>query len=79
MRRILWNTRGADIDEIVLEGVDCVHIEQMNDGCWWIGIDLADGGYWAGNFATLSRRARMTFTEQESSGIDWERNEAHFG
>jgi hypothetical protein len=79
MRRILWNTRGADIDEIVLEGVDCVHIEQMNDGHWWIGIDLHDGGYWAGNFSTLSPRSRMRFTEQESSGFEWERNEAHLG
>ena len=41
--RILWNRRPenardcGDIDEIVMSNVS-VHVEQMNDRCWWIGI-----------------------------------------
>ena len=53
--RILWNRRptGSDvgcIDEIVLTGVDMVHVEQMDGRCWWIGITLADGTSWDGYF-----------------------------
>ena len=63
--RILWNRRptGRDvgcIDEIVLTGVDMVHVEQMDDRCWWIGITLADGTSWDGNF-TADSKGRMRF------------------
>lgn len=76
MNRILWNERGGEIDEIVLTDVECVHIEQMDDNCWWIGIDLKGGGYWAGNFYARSKK-RMTFTEQESWDFDWDHTQAH--
>jgi hypothetical protein len=76
VNRILWNTRGDTIDEIVIS--DCtVHIEMMSDQQWWIGITRADGGYWAGNFSTVSSRSRMRFTEQEREGFDWDRDDAH--
>lgn len=74
--RILWNKRGRDIDEIVVSDVDVVHVEQMSDRCWWIGITRADGGSWAGNFICDSR-GRMTFSEQEHEGFDWERDDTH--
>lgn len=78
--RILWNRRptGSDvgcIDEIVLTGVDMVHVEQMNDRCWWIGITLADGTSWDGNF-TADSKGRMRFFEQESS-IEWALDASH--
>jgi hypothetical protein len=81
MRRILWNRRpgpgnGGDIDEIVLHYVHCVHIEQMSDRCWWIGIDLPDGQYWMGTFIADSR-GRMRFVEQENNGIMWEQDRTH--
>ena len=72
-RRILWNQRGGCIDEIVIDNA-AVHIEQMSDSCWWIGIDLPDGTYWAGNFHT--RRAPIQFTEQESN-VAWDRDDTH--
>lgn len=82
MRRILWNERGTPhrgggcIDEIVLAEVEWVHVEQMDDRCWWIGIDLKGGGYWAGNFVCDSR-GRMRFVEQESERFAWDQDATH--
>lgn len=83
--RILWNERpdnalggGGDIDEIVLHDVS-VHIEQMHDRCWWVGIykgDSADAPYWMGNFVADSR-GWMRFTEQEDGGIEWDEDREH--
>lgn len=75
MNRILWNQRGHDIDEIVLHDAT-VHVEQMGDRCWWIGIHLPDGGYWAGNFIA-DRYGRMRFTEQERIGFEWQHDKSH--
>jgi len=79
--RILWNRRptGAldvgDIDEIVVHNCT-VHIEQMDDRCWWIGIYMSDGSYWMGNFIADSR-GRMRFSEQENAGIEWAHDATH--
>lgn len=79
--RILWNRRptgmmdAGDIDEIVVH--DCtVHVEQMDERCWWIGIYRPDGSYWMGNF-TADRRGRMRFVEQENSGVEWADDDTH--
>lgn len=74
--RILWNNRDEnDIDEIVI--YDCtVHVEQMSDRCWWIGITTSDGASWMGNF-TCDSRGRMSFSEQENDGIEWADDDAH--
>lgn len=74
--RILWNERGKDIDEIVLHDVRTVHVEQMDNRCWWIGIDVADRRYWSGNFVADSR-GRMGFMEQDNDGIEWDYDESH--
>lgn len=86
--RILWNYRDdearpgerGEIDEVVLRNVN-VHIEQMNDGCWWIGIYDAENPerYWMGNIHTKNphSRAKLTFTEQENAGIEWDQDESH--
>lgn len=79
--RILWIERPSHpralgcIDEIVLHNAT-VHIEQMSDRCWWIGIYLDDERYWMGNF-TCDSRGRMNFTEQENAGIEWYRDDTH--
>ena len=74
--RILWNKRDKDIDEIVLHGVD-VHIEQMDDRCWWIGL-YREGveTYWMGNFVA-DKKGRMRFVEQENAGIQWSDDRSH--
>lgn len=80
MNRILWNerdddTNNGDIDEIVLHDVACVHVEQMNNRCWWIGITCNDGTEWSGNFYANSRGV-MRFMEQDST-IEWESDQEH--
>lgn len=83
--RILWNRRpennrdGGDIDEIVMRNVN-IHIEQMNDGVWWIGIYRPDGEhYWMGNFHPANPRSRtkLCFSEQENHGIEWWQDKSH--
>ena len=77
--RILWN-RGRDtIDEIVIH--DCmVHVEQMDDNCWWIGIykEADQDQMWTGNFYCPHHRSKtgMSFTEQDCD-IEWDRDEEH--
>lgn len=36
------NSVDGEVDEIFAEGVN-IHIEQMDDGVWWIGIGHPDG------------------------------------
>lgn len=80
MKRILWNRRpspcvAGDVDEIVLTDVSTVHVEQMSTRSWWIGVTLADGSEWSGEFVADSR-GRMMFLEQEST-VEWDRDETH--
>ena len=81
--RILWNRRPAagdeagDIDEVVIVEPEMVHIEQLDEGCWWIAIYLGDGGrFWMGNFAA-DAAGRMTFGQQENVGVGWDRDDTH--
>lgn len=84
MNRILWNERpvpglmgraGGDIDEIVV--TDCtVHIEQMNDGCYWIGITKG-GAEWMGNIYIDDDCVLLRFNQQENDGLVWERDDSH--
>ena len=83
MNRILWNRRptGArndvgDIDEIVINNPQMVHVEQMHERCWWIAVYMPDGSYWMGNFSADSR-GRMSFWEQENNGIKWQDDRSH--
>ena len=65
---------GETIDEIVVH--DCmVHVEQMNDRCWWIGIYKGDLR-WSGNFSCYRHKDGMAFTEQDAE-LPWGRDEEH--
>lgn len=72
--RILWNQGREVIDEIVIHNA-MVHVEQMDDRCWWIGVYKPDGSRWSGNFSCDSR-GRMRFTEQDAE-ILWDKDEEH--
>lgn len=73
--RILWNVPGEDIDEIVIWEPEMVHVEQMNDRCWWIGIYLGDDRRWSGNF-TCDSRGRMSFEPQDDD-VEWHEDASH--
>jgi hypothetical protein len=79
--RILWNRRPknvsdvGDIDEIVAHNVT-VHIEQMDDRCWWIGITWPDGSSWDGNFHA-TKKGEMTFGQQCHRDGGWPSDEEH--
>ena len=81
MDRILWNRRPknvrdvGDIDEIVAHNVT-VHIEQMDDRCWWIGITWPDGSSWDGNFHA-TKKGKMTFGQQGHRDGGWPSDEEH--
>lgn len=78
--RILWNRRPVDaretgdIDELVAHGVT-VHIEQMDERCWWIGITWPDGDEWTGNFR--ASRRRLEFGQQDPRRDGWPDDQTH--
>lgn len=72
MNRILWNHGRGTIDELVLHDAT-VHVEQMDDTWWWIGVYLPDGTYWAGNFISSDN---LAFVEQEGDVV-WEEDREH--
>lgn len=56
------------IDEIVASGVS-VHIEQMSDDGWFIGIDAPDGRYWQFWMGAKNRRSAVEVRHTESSAV----------
>ena len=76
--RIVWNRRpdqdGGDIDELVIHDVT-VHIEQMSDNAWWIGLRRGDHE-WTGNFH-VDDSGRLRFSEQDNDGIVWAHDTSH--
>lgn len=77
--RILWNRRpadggwGGDIDEIVCHDAT-VHIEQMDDSCWWVGVYGNGGQRWSGNFTVDDGKLR--FSQQDSEWA-WDLDQYH--
>jgi len=56
---------GNELDEVVARDA-FVHIEKMDDGRWWIGIDVDDRHY-AINLGVVNRRAK-TYAFIEDQG-----------
>ncbi len=74
--RILWNAGGDTVDEIVLH--DCmVHIEQMSDGHYYVGITDRQGNNFTGNIGARGR-GKVDFTITDSS-VNWDEDEEHTG
>jgi len=73
--RILRLPGGKFIDEIVVR--DCtVHIEQMADNCYWIGIDKGAAEV---SFNLYTRTAAISFAEQDADGWTWDQDKEHGG
>lgn len=84
MNRILWlrrprNAEPGSIDELVLHDAATVHVEQLDERCWWIGLSGVGGNSdaeWSGYFTT-DRRGRMRFTQGANDGVVWDRDATH--
>lgn len=46
------------LDEWICADVKMIHVEQTNDSCYWVGVDLADGRCFHLHFFTEGRRPR---------------------
>lgn len=76
MDRILWNTGGKTVDEIVV--TDCtVHLEQQADNSYWIGISKA-GKDLAVNITT-KRAPISVVAEEDLDGWHWDEDREHEG
>jgi hypothetical protein len=70
-----WRDRGevrlnedGSIDEIVIGAASHVHLEQMDDGHWWLGIMCDDGARLRVNLATL-RGGKIRCIAESEDGI----------
>jgi hypothetical protein len=54
----------GSIDEIVAKGC-AVHVEQMTDDGWYMGIDGKDGSYWQFWFGSKNRKSHVEFRHTE--------------
>ena len=52
------------IDEIIINGGN-VHIEQMSDDGWFMGVDMPNGDYWQFWFGAKNRKSHVEFRHTE--------------
>lgn len=55
----------GSIDEIIADGK--IHIEQMSNDGWYMGIDLPDGSYWQFWVGSKNRRSPVEFLHTNKS------------
>jgi hypothetical protein len=60
------------IDEIIIRGGN-VHIEQMSNDGWFMGVEGADGSYWQFWFGSKNRKSHVEFRHTEMSTPEAER------
>ena len=51
--------QNAKLDEVVADDVVSFHLEQLHDGCWWIGLTHEDGTETHINIFSRSGRAKV--------------------
>ena len=61
------------IDEICIDGGN-VHIEQMSDDGWYMGVEAKDGSYWQFWFGSKNRKSHVEFRHVEHSPPEWDEN-----
>lgn len=60
------------IDEIVGKNVAVLHIEQMSEDGWFMGLNMQDGSYWQFWFGAKNRKSAVEFRHTET--VDPEQN-----
>lgn len=56
----------GSIDEIVAHGCN-LHIEQMSDSNWYMGIEASDGSYWQFWFGAKNQKSHVVFHHTETT------------
>lgn len=56
----------GSIDEIVAHGAD-LHIEQMSDDGWYMGLQMPDGTDWQFWFGSKNGKSHVVFRHLETS------------
>lgn len=56
------NNSLGKLDEFFADNAD-IHLEQMNDGHWWMGVTMPDGAMWHLNFSTKRNTAISVLAE----------------
>jgi len=56
----------GSIDEIVAKGAD-LHIEQMSNDGWYMGLQMPDGSYWQFWFGAKNGRSHVEFRHTETT------------
>jgi hypothetical protein len=59
------NDNKGNLDEFIAKGCD-VHVERMNNGHWWMGVDMPDGSLWHLNFSTRRNTEISCFAERDA-------------
>jgi hypothetical protein len=74
--RILYESDGDLVDEIVCSGVD-IHVEVMSDDSIWMGV-YRDGKRLSVNFHKTSKRGPIAyFVEEDGEPWEWKTEERH--
>lgn len=55
----------GSIDEIVAKAAN-LHIEQMSNDGWFMGLDMPDGSYWQFWFGSKNRKSHVEFRHTET-------------
>lgn len=61
------------IDEVIAHGCN-LHIEQMSNDGWYMGIRASDGSYWQFWFGSKNRRSHVEFRHTEMSPAEDEKS-----
>lgn len=60
------------IDEVIAHGCN-LHIEQMSNDGWYMGLQASDGSYWQFWFGSKNRRSHVEFRHTEMSPAEDEK------
>jgi hypothetical protein len=63
------NDNAGKLDEFFARRSSLLHVERMNDGHWWMGVDMPDGSMWHLNFTTKRNTLISCFAERDEPTV----------
>ena len=65
---IIRRNDDGSIDEIMAQ--DCaIHVEQMSNDSWYMGLQASDGSYWQFWFGSKNRKSAVEFRHTETTQL----------